>query len=342
MKRGQTNTVFCFLASFAILLGFMLLPENPFVPENQTPNADHATETASLPLVPVAGQDAGWLLPTLLRTDLEETGRWDYWFTCREAGTLPEAPLPTACFLNTPHEKTFKMLTASLDAIPGHGKDSHLGWSSSTYFRFFTEWLLFGLGQKGSESPPADPLGCKGASDRLLEVFDLPLLLHHPYDYMGDLLAECAYGRHNSFYPTPHPICEFMVRMLMLEGDNRAKTVCDPCTGTGRLLLHASNYSMRLFGMDIDQLMCQIALVNGYFFAPWLVRPLPFLDGGYDDPETSVCISDSITATAPPHIAIRLEDTEPDTENQWKFEPIKLRRKKTWDDDQEVRQGKLF
>jgi hypothetical protein len=320
----------------------MLLPENPFVPEDQTPKADNATETVSLPRLPVAGKDAGWLLPTLILTDLKETARWDYWFTCMEAGTLPDAPLPPVYFLGTPHKDTLKMLTDSLDAISGHGKDSHLGWSSSTYFRFFTEWLLFGLGQKGSETPPADPMGCTGASDRLLEVFDLPLLLKHPYDYIGDLLSECAYGRHNSFYPTPHPVCEFMVRMLMLGEDNRTKTVCDPCTGTGRLLLHASNYSMRLFGMDIDQLMCQIALVNGYFFAPWLVRPLPFLDSGYDNPETSKSISDSITASAPAHIADRLVDTEPDTENQWRFEPIKLRRKKTSNDNQEVRQGKLF
>jgi hypothetical protein len=337
----HTKTPFCSAPSFAILLGFMLVPENAFVPEDQTPKADSPTETASLPLVPVAGKDAGWLLPTLLLTDSKETGRWDYWFTCMEAEALPDAPLPPIYFLNTPHEKTRKMLSASLDAISGHGKDSHLGWSNATYFRFFTEWLLFGLGQKGSDSPPSDPMGCKGASERLLEVFDLPLLLRHPYDYMGDLLAECAYGRHNSFYPTPHPVCEMMVRMLMLDGDNRAKTVCDPCTGTGRLLLHASNYSMRLFGMDIDQLMCQIALVNGYFFAPWLVRPLPFFDGGYDDPETSKDISDSITETAPPHIAVRLEDTEPDMENQWKFEPIKLRKKKG-DDSHEMRQGRLF
>jgi hypothetical protein len=80
------------------------------------------------------------------------------------------------------------------------------------------------------------------------------------------------------------------------------------------------------------------------------VRPLPFLDGSYDNPETSAKISDSIAATASPHIAARLEGTEPDTENQWKFEPIKLRRKRKGkndsegenEDGNEVQQGTLF
>jgi hypothetical protein len=309
--------------------------QNQQTSENVSPTS---LETASFPRV---GQEAGWLLPTLLMTDLKLTGRWDYWFTCMETGALPNTLLPPIDFDGMPHKETLKMLTTALDAIPGHGRGSYQGWSTSSYFEFFTQWLLFGLGHKGNATPPEEPLGCHGATERLTKTFDLALLMKHPHDYFGDLLAECAYGRQNQFFPTPHPLCEMMTRITFPEGDNRARTVCDPCTGTGRLLLHASNHSMRLFGMDIDPLLCQIALVNGYLFAPWLVRPLPFLDGGYDDPKTSSRISDSIAATAPPHIAVRLEDTEPDTENQWKFEPIKIRKKKGGSDG-EVRQGTLF
>ena len=51
--------------------------------------------------------------------------------------------------------------------------------------------------------------------------------------------------------------------------------VMEPCLGTGRMLLHASNYSLRLHGMDIDQTVLTAALVNGALYAPWMVRPFP-------------------------------------------------------------------
>jgi N-6 DNA Methylase len=317
---------------------------------NASPRDIHEVTPAIVQL-PERGKDFGWQLPDLLLLDDKFTGRWDYWFNAMVTKQLPSDLLPPVDFDTTPHQDTMKMLTATLDSISGHGRGSHRGWSSSTYFDYFSQWLLFGLGHGGHErngEPPKEPLGCNGASARLLKVFDLEMLLRHPYDYFGDILAECAYGKHNSFYPTPHHVCELMVKVIMPEGEDlRTKTVCDPCTGTGRLLLHASNHSMRLFGMDIDPLLCRLALVNGYLYSPWLVRPLPFLDGGYDDPEISASISNSITASAPPHIAAKLEGTEPDTENQWQFEPIKIRRKKGSGGEGdaetgEIRQGKLF
>ena len=69
-----------------------------------------------------------------------------------------------------------------------------------------------------------------------------------------------------------------MAKMEMEGEDCRAKSVCDPCSGTGRLLLAASNYSMRLYGVDINRTVIKASLINGYLYAPWLVRPLPFLD----------------------------------------------------------------
>ncbi|WP_157468038.1 hypothetical protein [Edaphobacter aggregans] len=41
------------------------------------------------------------------------------------------------------------------------------------------------------------------------------------------------------------------------------------------MLLHASNFSYRLYGMDIDPLAVTICLCNGAFYAPWLAFPLP-------------------------------------------------------------------
>ena len=39
-------------------------------------------------------------------------------------------------------------------------------------------------------------------------------------------------------------------------------TVNDPCVGSGRLLLHASNISLRLYGQDIDPLAVAMCKIN--------------------------------------------------------------------------------
>lgn len=41
------------------------------------------------------------------------------------------------------------------------------------------------------------------------------------------------------------------------------------------MLLHASNYSMRLYGQDKDGLVVDIAKINMAIYAPWGVCPLP-------------------------------------------------------------------
>jgi hypothetical protein len=205
--------------------------------------------------------------------------------------------------------------------------------------------LLHGFGHTGHSTTPKEPFGCEGAGERLTKLFDLAVLQQNPYDYLGDLLAENAYGKRQGFFPTPHTLAELMAQMTigMSDGDTRAMTVMDPCVGTGRLLLHASNFSLRLYGQDIDRTLCLATLVNGYMFAPWIVRPLPYLDRVQYQPEWSAAVSDAMVAQAPPHLAATLADTEHDTEEQWRFEPVKKRRPKDpRADGGETRQGLLF
>ena len=295
------------------------------------------------PETPLSVRERGWLLPTLLRTDTLLHGRWDYLTDCWEQGELPSAPIPRLSFLSLSDKATWKMLTASLDAIPNHGHGGWAGWSGSDYFRYFLEWTLHGLGHKGQPETPKEPGGCEGASERLARVFDLPLLQQNPYDYFGDLLAQNAYGKRQGFFPTPHTLAEFMTQMTLggSDADTRALTVCDPCVGTGRLLLHASNYSLRLYGMDIDETLCLATLVNGYLYAPWLVRPLPYLDEAQYQPQHSEALSDAMAAQAQPHQAERLAGTEHDAEQQWRFEPVKKRRVKDGPEEGEAQQGIL-
>ena len=64
-----------------------------------------------------------------------------------------------------------------------------------------------------------------------------------------------------------------MVEMLMDKTDKTA-SVCDPCVGSGRLLMAASNYSLNLYGMDIDPLILKVCKVNMWWYVPWCIyRP---------------------------------------------------------------------
>lgn len=292
----------------------------------------------------------GWMLPALLHLDDCLWRRWDYWARCYEAdGELPAEPIPRLEFLSFPHAATRKMLEASLDCIPQHG--SWRTWGGWSYFDYLLAWLLFGLGHKGQGELPAEPAGCTGASDRVFQVFCLDALLLWPHDYFGCLLTENAFGRSQGFYPTPHNVCEFMTQILC-DGDRdmRTETVCDPCVGTGRMLLHASNHSLRLYGMDISETVCKATLVNGYFFAPWLVRPIPWLDrelaaleqmpknGHAVNTDAVRELSDFMADTAPPHAHGYLRDTEHDPDGQSAVAPLLKRKKRTPDPTQ----GTLF
>jgi hypothetical protein len=79
------------------------------------------------------------------------------------------------------------------------------------------------------------------------------------------------------FFPR-HNVVEMMAQMNFANADPlkaRSLTVNDPCMGTGRMLLHCSNCSLRLSGMDIDPQVIRAAKVNGALYAPWLIRPFP-------------------------------------------------------------------
>lgn len=277
----------------------------------------------------------GFLLPYLLEFDTLTYGRWDYWTECVCTGTLPERPIPQIDFLSSADQRTRKMLETTLNCIPRHGSwQSMGGWE---YFRYLLQWMLWAFAHPGYDEPK-EPFGCEGASMRVYQCLNICAWMLWPYDLLGDLLAENAYGKKQGFYPTPMHLCQLMTEMTMNTGeDMRLKTVCDPAVGTGRFLLAASNYTLRLYGQDIDPLMYMATLVNGYLFAPWLVRPLPFVDSDALDPKHSQTVSDSMGAQVSPDI-IEQTETEYDSE-PFRFEQVKTRRH-TGEADR--RQGSLF
>lgn len=264
----------------------------------------------------------GYLLDYLVPLESLTWGRWAYWTQMQAIPKLPQEPIPGIEFLDFPEPRAMKMLSACLDCIPNNGAGGWQGWSSSTYVEYFLRWCLYGFGHAGHRDRPVEPAGCEGAFDRLYQVFNMGHLLLWPYDYFGDIFAEMRYGKHSGFYPTPMTVGKMMTLMTMGafgEEEIRDKTVLDPCVGTGRFPLLASNYSLRLYAMDILEIMVLATLVNGYLYAPWLVRPIGWLDPRPSDLEG---ISDSMAAQAPPHMQDFLQGSVHDRAQQWKYAPI--------------------
>jgi hypothetical protein len=215
----------------------------------------------------------GWLLPILLEVESRCWGRWDHWTRTMEAGRILDEPIPPITFEPlSPLPR--KMHEKSLDSISPSG--GWQGWDSWRLFDYYLDWLLYAFGDSRQKESPPEP--APGAVSRLYQVFCLEAMIAWPCDTFGELMAENRHGRGAGFFPTPEHVVGMMVQMMFPDGgDYRLKTVCDPCVGTGRMILHASNYSYRLYAQDINPTVIKACLVNGYCFAPWLVRPFPFL-----------------------------------------------------------------
>ncbi len=207
----------------------------------------------------------GWLM--YYRLLLEDTGqvgyRWDYWARTMSAGRLLDEAIPQISFSG--NDRTGMKLVEDWIRLVDH---HHGGWAGIG--KLF-DWLLWGFGL----SP--DPALSAELNEQLYRKVNLGPLLTNPYDYFGEWIAESR-GNWNphAFFPTPHTVTEMMVRMTMDTGeDMRTKTVCDPAVGSGRMLLHASNFSLRLYGADIDPELVKLTKINGVLYAPWLARPFP-------------------------------------------------------------------
>ncbi|MBN2129047.1 MAG: SAM-dependent DNA methyltransferase, partial [Sedimentisphaerales bacterium] len=149
----------------------------------------------------------------------------------------------------------------------------------------FVRWLLHGFGRRGLEEDveriPED------VRDKWYTEFNLAYLLAVPADWSAWLLQGgprwmkqkgARWAKSSGFFSTPMNVGKMMAQMLFLgEEDARLKTVCDPCCGTGSLLLLASNHSLRLYGQDVVYDLCLCAEINGWLYAPWLVCMPPLV-----------------------------------------------------------------
>ena len=220
-------------------------------------------------------QYRGWLLSYVQLADAHPQipGRWSHHLKTLEEGRLLTEPIPQICFEQCPPTDGRKMIERCLNLIARHEST----WAS---FQQLVDWLAWGLAVS-RELPKLR----EETHEALYRTFTLEPLLLHPHDYLGSILSDHRAGgwNPNAFFPTPHSIVELMVQMTLggdasaVEGerDHRLKTVLDPCVGTGRMLLHASNFSYCLYGCDIDPMVAMITRINGALYAPWMAFPFP-------------------------------------------------------------------
>ena len=214
----------------------------------------------------------GWLLPYVIQLHTlipAVADRWSYHMRTLEGGRLLDEPIPQIAF-GPPDNKVFALLRDWSRLI---GRDCG-GWSD---FHVLLDWLCWGL----SLSKEAPRLS-EETNEKLYRQVNLQPLLETPYDYLGEYVATSKAKGWNptAFYPTPHNVVELMVQMVLSDAeaegrDLRVRTVNDPCVGSGRMLLHASNFSLCLYGQDVDPLVITICKINGALYAPWLSFPMP-------------------------------------------------------------------
>lgn len=226
----------------------------------------------------------GWLLAYVVeiqRVHPAIPDRYGYFFRTIDAGQLLDEPIPEIEF------------SSEFDRDIVQGKKEMEKWEtiiSHSFgvwdgFRILIDWFSWALGTENEPPKLNDKI-----NEELYRTVNVGPMLLTPCDYFGSYLAEKkARGWNpNAFFPTPHTVVDLMTRMTFSDSlDNRSKTVNDCCVGTGRMLLHASNYSLRLSGNDIDPLVVKITKINGALYAPWLTFPFPEEIFGDDEKESS-------------------------------------------------------
>jgi hypothetical protein len=115
------------------------------------------------------------------------------------------------------------------------------------------------------------------AIDRLVAVFGQIVIIMDETrsDVLGDIFQGAITRGQNQQFFTPDPICDLMARLTdsaeSREGASAGsadaaemKTICDPCCGSGRLLLAAArvNRNRYFVGQDIDHRCAKITAIN--------------------------------------------------------------------------------
>ena len=209
----------------------------------------------------------GWLIPYLLALDNMFYKRWDYWTKATSEDNIPDDPIPYIHF-RAPYCYMKRQVHDNLKKCLDYAYHY-----CSNPLAEFIDWILWGLAHRDMSFPNVN----EKIDDYWYRTFNLGLFYQEPADHFAEVACESQVGKHCGYFPTPPQVVEMMVRMNFGDEprhEHKKLSVCDPCCGTGVMLLYASNYSLNLYGVDINPLLCKIAMVNAYIYIPWLAyRP---------------------------------------------------------------------
>jgi hypothetical protein len=249
----------------------------------------------------ISRQTHGWLAPYLLEYDtyhksfdedfqtagkpkgvryhFDGTHRWDYWLSACLEHKVPKGAIPQIHWQDRPDPIDEKEIQNVLTHYVQRGLGSY-----SDAWMALVRWLLWGLGYKG-ELLDTVQRGFERIPDEVRALwyreFSLANLLHSHIDWSAYILQNGlpeTRGRNGhryestGYFSTPMALVKMMFGLLVEpDVDHRFESICEPCAGTGSVLLVASNYSLNLYGQEkvADLVLCSI--LNGYLFVPWLV-----------------------------------------------------------------------
>lgn len=196
--------------------------------------------------------------------------RWGYLLDTFAHGTLPAAAIPPIDFKNC-HDPEVREGWNLVQKWVNIVERSGGGWSALTNL---LRWIGFSLGVHDQL-----PEMKESVHEQLYREVNFRPLLVHASDYWGTLITERFGGGPNAFFPTPQVVCNMKAQMvfhdLVQSGDARGARTLDPCVGTGRMLLAASNYTLNLSGMDIDETVLLACRVNCALYVPSALVPIP-------------------------------------------------------------------
>lgn len=86
-------------------------------------------------------------------------------------------------------------------------------------------------------------------------------------DPFGDYYMEHFSNDHAGQFFTPEHLCDFMAALNFSDAEvdeDKVETVCDPCCGSGRMLLSAAkkNRNLKFYAADIDLVCVKMTLIN--------------------------------------------------------------------------------
>lgn len=240
--------------------------------------------------------ERGWLHEQLVAFDAMTWQRWPYWYALQ----LWERDKPAAERRLPPNEGEWAHPQLVLGEPPFRNGKKYTGGTEGTMrvrkmlenaldaidryddrnWHYLFDWFLYGVGALPDEPKEPNP----GASERLRKCLEPNALQLWPADYFGTMLNERGHGRGRGFFVTPISLVEMMCAMTFMTKageDLRTFSTLDPAAGTGRFPLVASNYTLRLFAIDIDPLLVKAARVNAYLYCPWLAQPIGWLEAAY-------------------------------------------------------------